>query len=160
MNRLVRRNSMKVEKRQLHALEAEQLKLLEEVRSNTGVDEPWRPVNFHRPVNQVIWNMSKQRYERTMFPVLEKSRASIREDADACYQLKELSFEADDEQDNATISEETKSPPIRIRPGGRLERRMVEKVIEEAWNAAEFSMAICNMQIPYRILLEQKGDDL
>lgn len=169
-NRRVVRRNMVSEKKSMHRLEDEQVKLLDVVSFNTGVERPWRPVNFHRPANAVMWNMSKRAFEHAM-RAPSKSHIEYRNIENARNQLKELALEADDEQDTSSVSDiRVASPkyevPVetkRVRPGGRVERRMKqlerERMIEDIQNANEFAKAVCNMQISSSII-DHKGDTL
>lgn len=166
--RVVRRNLLS-EKKSIHRLEAEQVKLLDVVSFNTGVERPWRPVNFHRPANVVMWNMSKQAREHVM-RAPSKSHIEYRNSENARDQLKEFSFEVDEELEMVSLVSSVRVAPSkyeipeekkRIRPGGRVERRMYqlerEQMIEDNRNAREFAKALCNMEIP-ECVIRQKED--
>lgn len=169
--REVRKNLIRG-KKYIHTLEKEQEKLRRDCMANTGATEEWlrRPVNFHRPANAVMWNMSKRAFEHAM-RAPSKSHIEYRNIENARNQLKELALEADDEQDTSSVSDiRVASPkyevPVetkRVRPGGRVERRMKqlerERMIEDIQNANEFAKAVCNMQISSSII-DHKGDTL
>lgn len=169
--REVRKNLIRG-KKYIHTLEKEQEKLRRDCMANTGVEERWlrRPVNFHRPANVVMWNMSKRAFEHAM-RAPSKSRIECRDIANARDQLNELSFEEDEEMQVISTSDvrvaspkyEVPNEKKYIRPGGRVERRMKqlehERMIEDIQNANEFAKAVCNMQISSSII-DHKGDTL
>lgn len=168
--RVVRRNLLS-EKKSIHKLEKEQEELRRNFMANTGAKEEWmvRRTNFHRPANVVMWNMSKQAREHVM-RAPSKSHIEYRNSENARDQLKEFSFEVDEELEMVSLVSSVRVAPSkyeipeekkRIRPGGRVERRMYqlerEQMIEDNRNAREFAKDLCNMEIP-ECVIRQKED--
>lgn len=170
--REVRKNLIRG-KKYIHKLEKEQEELRRNFMANTGAKEEWmvRRTNFHRPANVVFWTMSKQAHENYFFASTRKRCGECRDIANARDQLKDLSFEEDEEMQVISTSDVRVASPKyevpvetkRVRPGGRVERRMKqlehERMIEDIQNANEFAKAVCNMQISSSII-DHKGDTL
>lgn len=163
------RKHMKQEKKAMHKLEAEQIKIREEREAHRGRIIINKPMNFHRPVFVVEWNAPKRvRYDSMNWPRIY-APAERRNMADAREQLRE-NMVVPDETDCVDTCEVIYEPmpkvtvQKRIRPGGRVERRMrrleQKRMEEDDANAKEFAKAVCEMHITPKMLREQKGDNL
>ena len=166
------RKRMKAEKKAIHALEAEQIKKREEREAHTGEPIIPKPVNFHRPVSVMVWNAPKRKWfnwmcwPKKLTPRTRRSISSMQQ------QLRENNMVIDEcESDSVETCEVIVEMPMpkvtvqkRIRPGGRVERRMrrleQERMEEDVANAKEFAKAVCEMHITPKMLREQKGDNL
>lgn len=169
------RKHMKQEKKAMHKLEAEQIKIREESEAHRGHIIINKPMNFHRPVFVVEWNAPKRvRYDSMNWPRIY-APAERRNMADARDQLREYCMMNDDDVQQMSESTSTAATnavfeqhkPVRqrrIRPGGRVERLMKrreqERMEEDVANAKEFAKAVCEMRITPKMLREQKGNNL
>lgn len=168
--REVRKNMIR-DKKYIHKLEKQQEESRRNYIANTGVPEEWlvRRMNFHRPAKVVFWTTSKQAYENFLLASTRKHCSECRDIANARDQLKELSFEDDEEMqvistsDVRVVSPKYEIPNEKkyIRPGGRVERRMKqlerEQMVEDLQNAAEFAKAVCEMHVSSSVIAH-KGD--
>ncbi|MBO5179640.1 MAG: hypothetical protein J6B87_04775 [Clostridia bacterium] len=167
------RRKMKVEKKAMHKLEAEQMKLRAEHEAHTGKKLSSKPLNLHRSVKVLQWTASKQLEERWMYalPGMPSGR-DCRSFASLNEQHREFSLVAATECESdcvdtcEVICEPTPKVIVqkRIRPGGRVERLMkrleAERVAEDVANAREFAIAVCQLRITRKMLREQKAGDV
>ncbi|MBR4111015.1 MAG: hypothetical protein IKK43_04950 [Clostridia bacterium] len=173
--REIRRNMLK-EKRSIHEIEAEHDKFCAEFCAHRGKVDDGRRTNFHRSINVVYWSKNKHQRQELMYDDhydAPKYRVR-REMCGIDQQLREFSLVAatECESDYTETCVVVAMPRIqptprvvaqkRIRPGGRVERRMLrlkqERMEEDAANAAEFAKAIASLRITRMMLREQKGD--